>query len=172
MATFLPLDTKNLSDTFEYRDGGLYRKIPVRGSNVGARFGSVVLAGRGRKASYRRGKFNGADCQEHRLIWELLNGTIPKGLQIDHIDHDGLNNSIGNLRLVTAKENSRNKPMLTSNKSGITGVHWSKEAEKWNAQIKISGKSRSLGYFESIFDAAACRISAKNKENFHQLHGI
>ncbi len=45
----------------------------------------------------------------HRLMWEIFNGEIPNGMEIDHIDTDRLNNNINNLRLVTQKEN-RNNP--------------------------------------------------------------
>jgi len=45
----------------------------------------------------------------HRLVWEAFNGKIPKGLEIDHIDHDKHNNKLSNLRLVTHSENCLNK---------------------------------------------------------------
>ena len=44
--------------------------------------------------------------QLHRLIWESVNGTIPEGLQVNHIDEDKSNNSITNLNLMTPKQNS------------------------------------------------------------------
>ena len=40
----------------------------------------------------------------HRFIWELVNGPIPEGFQIDHIDHNGLDNRLENLRLATSAE--------------------------------------------------------------------
>ena len=43
----------------------------------------------------------------HRLIWEHVNGPIPAGLSIDHINGDRADNRIGNLRLVTHQENIR-----------------------------------------------------------------
>lgn len=42
----------------------------------------------------------------HRLIWTAVNGEIPEGMQINHIDENTLNNSIYNLNLMTAKENN------------------------------------------------------------------
>jgi hypothetical protein len=45
----------------------------------------------------------------HRLIWMLHNGTIAKGLMVDHIDRDTANSRIENLRLVTSSENACNK---------------------------------------------------------------
>lgn len=41
----------------------------------------------------------------HRLVWETFVGPIPKGLQINHLDENKLNNSLTNLSLVTPREN-------------------------------------------------------------------
>lgn len=43
----------------------------------------------------------------HRLIWEHVNGSIPAGMSIDHINGDRADNRISNLRLVTHQENIR-----------------------------------------------------------------
>lgn len=37
----------------------------------------------------------------HRYVWEYHKGSIPKGYQIHHKDHDKGNNDISNLRLIT-----------------------------------------------------------------------
>lgn len=44
----------------------------------------------------------------HRIILERY-GSIPDGLEPDHIDRDKLNNQRSNLRLVTHKENCNNR---------------------------------------------------------------
>lgn len=41
----------------------------------------------------------------HRLIWTVVNGEIPKEMEINHLDENPSNNSISNLSLVTRKEN-------------------------------------------------------------------
>lgn len=41
----------------------------------------------------------------HRVIWMAVNGEIPEGMQVNHIDEDKNNNCIFNLNLMTAKEN-------------------------------------------------------------------
>ena len=43
----------------------------------------------------------------HRLVYETFKGIIPKGLVVDHVDSNRLNNNIGNLQLLTPSENSR-----------------------------------------------------------------
>lgn len=42
----------------------------------------------------------------HRVVWMCVNGEIPKGMQINHIDEDKDNNSISNLNIMTPKENT------------------------------------------------------------------
>ena len=41
----------------------------------------------------------------HRVVWTAVNGPIPQGMQVNHIDEDKNNNSISNLNLMTCKEN-------------------------------------------------------------------
>lgn len=56
----------------------------------------------------REGKSKTQQFFLHRVIWEYINGPIPKGLEIDHIDRNGLNNKLSNLRCVTKRENLNN----------------------------------------------------------------
>lgn len=86
----------------------------------------------------------------HRFIWELHNGPIPQGLQIDHIYHNPLDNRINNLRLVTIRQNQQNRKFKISK---YAGVCWHKRAKKWQAKITINGKLIHLGYFKSEYKA-------------------
>ena len=82
----------------------------------------------------------------------------PKGLQVDHINHNGLDNRKENLRLATNTENARNKKS-----TGHKGVCWNKSAKMYQAKITINYKSIHLGCFESVSDAAkAYDKAAKN----------
>lgn len=45
----------------------------------------------------------------HILVYKTFVGEIPKGFQIDHIDRDRLNNTVSNLRTVTASDNNKNR---------------------------------------------------------------
>lgn len=109
---------------------------------------------------------------EHRVIWELHNGPIPEGMQIDHINHIRSDNRIENLRLVTAKENGRNKKLNALNTSGCTGVQFNKEINKWLARIVVGGKVKTIGYYETFDDAKEARLARQFKEKFHQNHGL
>lgn len=85
------------------------------------------------------------------------------GKETDHKNTCGCDNRKGNLRLATRKEQSAHRGLQSNNTSGVTGVHWHKQANKWQAGIKISGKQESLGLFPDIKDAIAARRQAEIK---------
>ncbi len=97
----------------------------------------------------------------HRYIMKA-----PGHLVVDHIDHNGLNNTKSNLRLCTTAQNNRNAALSFSSTSRYKGVHWNRGAKKWAAKIKLNAKSHHLGYFTDEI-AAARAYDEKAKE----LHG-
>ena len=59
---------------------------------------------------------------------------------VDHINNNKLDNNIRNLRFVTHQENNMNRKLSSKNTSNFKGVSFSKQRNKWCAQIKINGK--------------------------------
>lgn len=104
----------------------------------------------------------------HRVAWLLHYGELPKfpEYEIDHINGDRTDNRIENLRAVTSLENKQNLGLSINNKSGIKGVCWSAAAGKWQAQIRLSGKTKYLGVFDTIKNAAEARLSAEAEFGF------
>ena len=51
-------------------------------------------------------KTNGDRRWLHQDVWESINGPIPDGYDIHHIDHDKTNNAIGNLECLTPKDHA------------------------------------------------------------------
>lgn len=60
----------------------------------------------------------------HRLIWEHVNGPIPKGMHIDHINGVRDDNRIENLRLVTPKENMQHREFLKKQREQKKKPRW------------------------------------------------
>lgn len=81
----------------------------------------------------------------------------------DHIDRNELNNRKSNLRPCTPLENSRNKNILRSNKSGFIGVWWDCRRNKWEAYIKVDGKKKHLGRFADKDNAIKTRLKAEKE---------
>lgn len=106
----------------------------------------------------------------HRLAWLYVHGEFPQH-DIDHLDGDGTNNSICNLKSVTHSVNGKNLRMPKTNTSGIVGVQFNIEREKWVARIMVSFKNKTLGYFDNKTDAIICRKMAEYKYGFNKNHG-
>src|SRR4030042_4648755 len=90
----------------------------------------------------------------HHEVLSLHGIFIPKGMQTDHINNNGLDNQYFNLRICNDSQNKANIPIKRNNTSGYKGVHWNKQNKKWHVQIRIGGTTRFLGYYDDIKEAA------------------
>lgn len=107
----------------------------------------------------------------HRLAWFFCYGVWPK--EIDHIDNNKLNNSIGNLREVTHQLNQLNMPLRSNNTSGVKGVNWDKQRKRWRSRVIINGKYFTAGYFKEIKDAeVAIRALRERVHGEFTNHGV
>lgn len=93
----------------------------------------------------------------------------PKGFDTDHIDIDGLNNQKKNLRICTRSQNGMNKKAYKTNRSGLKGVSWCKNQNKWKSRIAVDKKTIHLGYFESKENAYEAYCNACTK--YHKEYG-
>jgi len=84
----------------------------------------------------------------HRIIT-----NAPPDKQVDHIDHDKLNNVRINLRACTHAENQHNR-CRGCGTSKFKGVCWHKRDKKWMSSIRIYDKLKHLGCFVNEIDAA------------------
>lgn len=80
--------------------------------------------------------------------------SAPKGVSVDHINHDPLDNRRANLRLCTHAENCKNRTSHKDASSQYVGVCWYASRGKWMARLHNNGKAVFLGYFEHEKDAA------------------
>lgn len=106
----------------------------------------------------------------HRLAWLYKTGSFPEH-NIDHIDGDGKNNSICNLRDVPQGENLKNLRKNVLNKTGLMGVIWERHAKKYRVRIGLKSNRKHLGYFDDFFNACCARKSAEFRYGYHENHG-
>ena len=88
----------------------------------------------------------------HRLIM-----GFPSGKEIDHIDHDGLNNSRSNLRACSHAQNTQNRRATNKRNSIYKGVFFRNHCPNgnpWYANVWVDGKNIHLGPFASEIEAA------------------
>lgn len=81
----------------------------------------------------------------------------------DHKDRNPLNNRRANLRAATAAENSRNRSVQKNSTSGVLGVNWYNQGNKWHAQIGHNKQIFHLGYFSDKESAIKARLMAELK---------
>jgi hypothetical protein len=75
----------------------------------------------------------------HRFIMGLNKGDKR---QVDHRNHDPLDNRKSNLRIVESFENIRHRNGANrNNKSGYRNVSWDKRTEEWIVQLWVNGKN-------------------------------
>jgi len=106
-----------------------------------------------------------------KIYAHLLIINCPKGMEIDHINHNKLDNRRRNLRICTRSQNQMNKIKLKNNISGFTGVIWDKQNKKFRAQIQVNKKHFHLGLFETKEQAAEI-YNQKAKYLFGQFFNI
>lgn len=112
--------------------------------------------------SYRKLQFKGTSYYTHRIIWLMSYVKWPRHY-IDHIDGNGLNNRIHNLREATRSQNQRNCHISKANKTGLKGVSFNKAAKKFTARIHTDKGRLFLGYYETSVDAAIAYVNAAKK---------
>lgn len=89
----------------------------------------------------------------HHMLYlhrELLSAR--KGQEVDHVNHNGLDNRLENLRIVTRAQNMMNRRSIHG-VSQFKGVSWHEKAKKWRANIRL-GRQQHLGFFSSEIEAA------------------
>lgn len=100
----------------------------------------------------------------HRLAWFYTYGKWPK--LIDHINGDGKDNRLINLRLASHTQNHANSKRYCNNKTDYKGV--SLLRGRYRATIKINKKQVELGTFDSPQEAYLAYV-AKAKEVYNEF---
>ena len=140
-------DQEVLLDPDDYRK---YAHLPWR-------FDSSGYVAHGRRGGGQHGKYR--MIYLHRLIM-----GEPKGMVVDHINRDPLDNRKENLRVVTHQQNCCNRKHCRG-KSDYIGVMLNKDG-KWIARVRKGCKSITAGPFETELAAAKARDEAAR-----ELHG-
>ena len=122
----------------------------------------------GSRTHYLRLRIDNQLHLAHRVAWAMHYGEWPNG-PIDHIDGNGLNNRIDNIRLVTMAVNSRNCRLSKNNTTGVNGVY--KNPHGYVAEIMVDRKKISLGSYNTIEEAQAARKAADKIYGFYENHG-
>lgn len=143
-----------LYDQYHYENGKLYKTGYLH-------IGHVEVGWFDKSAGYHRIQIGGETWMLYRLIWIWHFGEIPKGMTIDHKDHDKTNNRIENLRLATRSEQNKFQRKRKGCSSQYIGVHWRERAKKFEVYVNTYTdgvkKSKYLGSYTDEIIAAKVR---------------
>jgi len=118
---------------------------------------------RGRAATFNNGK----TVYMYRLIMNPA-----KDMEIDHINHDKLDNRKANLRVCTRLQNTWNSKVHKDNVTGFRGV--SLQGDKYMAQVSVDGDRVFLGRFDSPKEAASAynKFATENRGEFAYVNSF
>lgn len=108
--------------------------------------------------NYVRGTVEGKQILLHRLIMKE-----PVGMDVDHINHNGMDNRKENLRIVTRSQNAQNSRVGVNNTSGVKNVHYIKSRNRYRVVIGVDNKNIQIGYFKTLEEATEARTAAVKK---------
>jgi hypothetical protein len=111
---------------------------------------------------YRKICIGGVRIFEHRVIWALVYGSWPEG-EIDHVDRDGHNNRLQNLREVSRSENCLNRGVFKTNSLGVPCIK-QLSSGTYQARIQKDGKRVTLGTFKLLSEAKYAVAEAKRAQ--------
>ena len=121
------------------------------------------------KTKYRRLSYNKKNFLAHRIIIIMEDGFLEDSYEVDHIDRNGINNNIENLRIVKHIDNCRNRGIQSNNKSGHSGITYRKKQNKF--VVRIGNKGKQFGSYARLSDAVSRRLELEAEFKYHENHG-
>ena len=119
-------------------------------------------------AGYGAVRIKGERILAHRASYEMVVGQIPDGERIDHLCFNTSCVRPDHLRPVTRKQNGEHrKGAPVHSKSGVRGVTWNSQMNKWRALVGHYGKQHYVGHFDDIAEAEAAVIAKRNELHTH-----
>ena len=99
----------------------------------------------------------------HRFVLSAMPGT-----EVDHINHDTLDNRRENLRIVTKSQNQQNiAGAHRDSKSGARNVYWDARRKLWNVQVCLNYERTCFGAFKDLEDAKRVALAGRKALHSH-----
>lgn len=159
---------EELRSIFDYNPSTgalIWKRRKDRDSQWNGRMAGKVAGSRHRNG-YLRVSIDDKQYSAHRVIYKLAYGSIPNDMQVDHIDGNGVNNRLENLRLVNNAQNQANRKADKGRE--FKGVY--KHRDKYKAEITHMGTRIYLGVFNTARVAAFAYDEAARE--YHGEHAF
>lgn len=154
------MDVAELRRVLDYnRESGEFRWLKKLSNRALAGSVAGTLEGYG----YIQILIHGTLVKAHRLAWVFAYGQWPSGL-IDHVNGNRADNSLLNLRDASRLVNQQNLRSAPKNSStGILGAHIATSGKPFRSRIRVDGKERHIGKYETAEQAHAAYVAAKRR---------
>lgn len=100
----------------------------------------------------------------HRVAFLLKTGKWPEG-DIDHINLVRDDNRWDNLRECSRSDNMKNTFAHKDSKTGVKGVTFRADTNKFSVRVTVDGAYKSFGSFATLEEAT--EIANRAREEFH-----
>lgn len=124
----------------DFKNGFIFRKLKYKIKKSGFKMLDGYMGIVFKKKHYRL----------HHIIWCLAYGEFPKN-EINHINGIRDDNRLCNLEDITHRNNC-NKSKRHRN-GNLFGCYYHKKNKNWISQIRINGKIKHLGVFQTDIEA-------------------
>ena len=93
---------------------------------------------------------------KYSLVWmhRMIMDAKDRKQEVNHINHNGLDNRRQNLRITTHDKVVIQSQVLNNKTTKHKGISYHKPSNKWRSRISINGKTIYLGYYINEIEAA------------------
>lgn len=99
----------------------------------------------------------------HRISFELANGPIPAGLDLDHACRTPACIRPSHLQAVSHALNHQNRGPNRNSTTGVRGVYWVESVKKYRVRVVVNRKGHHGGYHPTLAQAEAAAIALRNE---------
>jgi hypothetical protein len=148
-----------------------YKYLPDTGEIIGILPGKTFGKPCGHAGQFHRRIGIGSEkFLAHRIAWILFHGHLPPQTIIDHLNGNGLDNRMKNLRIASYSDNSRNTRQYRINRWGYPGVE-SKNGKTFKASVQIDKKTARLpGTYKTPKEAHAVGVRYREENGYTDRH--
>ncbi len=132
---------------------GFFAIIDAEDAELVMKFTWRYVRAKGHHTAYAFAKIKRDGKWVNVLLHRFLMGE-PKGILIDHRNHDGLDCRRSNMRECTNQQNQYNQPKRNGTTSQYKGVHRQKGGVSWKVNLRINGKPTYFGSYATEREAA------------------